>query len=90
MALRRSGEDSSSVGGAAGNLKLCEKELEGFLVVGMCGVLGVVLMPGRRLPAGRGGRANSLELSLAGEGDNVPPTRGEGCVAERWPGELTG
>lgn len=56
-------------------------------MVGICGVLGVVFMPGRRLP-GRCGKANSLELSLAGEGDNVPP-RGEGCVAEWWPGELT-
>jgi hypothetical protein len=32
-ALCRSGEVSCSVGGAAGNLKLCEKELEAFLVV---------------------------------------------------------
>lgn len=58
-----SGEVSSSLGGAAGNLKLLEKELDGLrVVIGICGVLGVVAMPGRRLPD-RDGKANSLELS---------------------------
>lgn len=71
----------SSGGGAAGNLKLCEKEFEGFRVVGRAGVLGVVVMAGRLRPE-RDGKAKS------GGGDE--PERGEGCVAERWPGEATG
>jgi hypothetical protein len=41
---------ASSGGGAAGNLKLWEKELDGFRpVVGRAGVLGVVVTPGRLL-----------------------------------------
>ena len=41
---------ASSGGGAAGNLKFDEKELEGFRpVVGRAGVLGVVVTPGRLL-----------------------------------------
>jgi hypothetical protein len=87
--LCRSGEVSSSVGGAAGNLKVFEKELEVLRVMlGIRGVLGVVAMPERLLP-GRAGKANSLELSWTAGGDESPPARGEGCVAERWPGELT-
>jgi hypothetical protein len=63
IALCLSGEVSSSFRGAAGNLKVCEKELEAFRVMfGTCGVLGAVVMPGRLLP-GRAGNANSLELS---------------------------
>jgi len=78
-----SGEVSSSVGGAAGNLKLCENELDAFRVIlGMFGVLGVVVTPGRRLP-GRAGKANSVELSCTAGGDDMPPASGEGCVAER-------
>ena len=41
---------ASSGGGAAGNLKFWEKELDGFRpVVGRAGVLGVVVTPGRLL-----------------------------------------
>lgn len=61
--LCRSGEVSFSVGGAAGNLKLWEKDLDAFRVMlGIWGVPGAVAMPGRLLP-GRAGNANSLELS---------------------------
>jgi hypothetical protein len=89
VTLCRSGEVSSSLGGAAGNLKLLEKELDGLrVVIGICGVLGVVVMPGRRLPD-RDGKANSLELSWPAGGEESPPARGEGCVADRWPGEFT-
>lgn len=71
---------SNGGGGAAGNLKLCEKELDGFLPVsGGPGVLGVVVTPGRRL----------LERVMRARSAVSPPERGEGCVAERWPGEAT-
>jgi hypothetical protein len=87
--LCRSGEVSSSVGGAAGNINCFEKELDAFRVMlGMCGVLGVDVAP-ERLRPGRAGNANSLELSWTAGGDDRPPARGDGCVAERWPGELT-
>ena len=89
VTLCRSGQVSSSLGGAEGNLKLLEKELDGLRVVsGICGVLGVDVMPGRRLPD-RDGKANSLEFSRAAGGEESPPARGEGCVADRWPGEFT-
>jgi hypothetical protein len=87
-ALCRSGEVLLSDGGAAGNLKVFEKELEAFRVTGSWGVLGVVVTPGRLLP-GRAGNAKSLELSWTAGGDERPMARGEGCVADRWPGELT-
>lgn len=62
-ALCRSGDDSRSVGGPAGNLKVCEKEFEAFRVmVGTSGVLGLVVVPGRLLP-GRIGKAKSVALS---------------------------
>jgi hypothetical protein len=51
-------------------------------------VLGVDVMPDRLRP-GRAGNANSLALSWIAGGDDRPPARGEGWVAERWPGELT-
>jgi hypothetical protein len=87
--LCRSGEVSSSVGGAAGNLNACEKEFDAFRVMlGMIGVLGLVVEPSRLLP-GRIGKANSLAWSWTSAGDDAPPESGEGCVAERWPGELT-
>jgi hypothetical protein len=86
-ALCRSGEVLASDGGAAGNLKVLEKELEAFRVMGSWGVLGVVVVPVRLLP-GRAGNANSLELSWTAGGDERPMARGEGCVADRWPGEL--
>lgn len=73
---------ATSGGGAAGNLKLCEKDLEAFRVVGSAGVLGVVVMPGR-LRAGGTGKAKSWV------GGEAPPDSGEGWVAERWPGEAT-
>jgi len=63
LALCRSGEVSLSVGGAAGNLKVWEKEFEAFRVmVGTIGVLGLVVVPGRLLP-GRIGKANSVAVS---------------------------
>lgn len=55
--LGRSGEGSVG-GGAAGNLKLWEKELDGFLVPPSEGVLGAVDTPGARRPD-RVGRGNS-------------------------------
>lgn len=58
----RSG-DGSFVDGAIGNLKLDEKEPEGFLpVAGSAGVLGVVTMPGLRRGA-RAGNAYSFDGS---------------------------
>lgn len=87
--LGRSGEVSSSVGGAAGNLKLLENELDALRVVmlGMFGVLGVVVIPGRLRP-GRAGMANSPELSWTAAGDDIPPANGDGWVADRCPGEF--
>lgn len=66
MALLKAGgstDGSRGGGGAAGNLKLCEKDPEGCLfTVGRAGVLGAVAMPGLRR-AGRTGRGNSVEDS---------------------------
>lgn len=85
----RSGEGSLGAG-AIGNLKLDEKEPEGFRpVVGRAGVLGVVVMPGLLL-GGRAGKAKSLGGSCMVGGKEAPPASGEGWVAERWPGEETG
>jgi hypothetical protein len=87
--LCRSGEFSLSEGGAAGNLKVLENEFEALRVtIGIFGVLGVVVTPGLLLPS-RAGNANSLELSCAAAGEESPPARGEGWVADRWPGEFT-
>ena len=84
----RSGE-GSAVGGAIGNLKLDENDPDGFRpVVGRPGVLGVVVMPGLRL-GGRAGNANSVEGSCIVGGNDAPPASGEGCVAERKPGDDT-
>jgi len=81
------GCDVSSSGGAAGNLKLCEKEFEGFRpVADRAGVLGVVVTPGR-LPFRRARKAKSVDSWLLGE--EASPESGEGCVADRWPGEAT-
>jgi len=81
------GCDDSSGGGAAGNLKFLEKEFEGFLpVVGRDGVLGVVVKPGL-LRSERAGKAKSLVSRTNGE--DASPESGEGCVADRWPGEAT-
>ncbi len=76
-------------GGAIGNLKLEENEPEGFRpVVGRAGVLGAVMTPGLRLD-GRAAKAKSLEGSWMVGGNEAPPASGEGCVAERKPGEET-
>lgn len=58
-------------------------------MVGSAGVLGAVDTPGRLL-AGRAGNANSFGDSRPIGGEDAPPESGEGCVAERWPGEVTG
>lgn len=84
----RSGEGSLT-GGPMGNLKLDENDPEGFRpVVGRAGVLGAVVMPGLRL-GGRAGNAKSCAGSWMVGGKDAPPARGEGCVAERWPGDGT-
>lgn len=58
----RSG-DGSFDGGAIGNLKLDEKDPEGFRpVVGSTGVLGAVMAPGLLL-GGRAGNVNSFDGS---------------------------
>ena len=73
----RSGE-GSLVGGAIGNLKLDEKDPDGFRpVVGRAGVLGVVGTPGLLLD-GRAGNANSLDGSCMVCGKDAPPASGEG------------
>jgi hypothetical protein len=85
----RSGE-GSFVGGAIGNLKLDENDPDGFRpVVGRAGVLGAVVMPGL-LFGGRAGNVNSFDGSCMVGGKDAPPASGEGCVAERKPGEDTG
>jgi hypothetical protein len=83
----RSGE-GSLVGGAMGNLKLDENEPDGFRpVVGRTGVLGEVVVSGLLL-GGRAGNVNSFPGSCIVGGKEAPPS-GEGCVAERNPGEGT-
>lgn len=85
----RSGE-GSLVGGAMGNLKLDENEPEGFRpVVGRIGVLGEVVVPGLFLD-GRAGKVKSFGGSWTVGGKEAPPARGEGCVAERKPGDGAG
>lgn len=82
-------EASSGGGGAAGNLKLEEKEPDGFRVVtGRAGVLGAVVTPGLRRGE-REGNGESLEGSRITGGETSPLESGEGWVAERWPGEVT-
>lgn len=84
----RSG-DGSFGGGAIGNLKLDEKEPDGFRpVVGSTGVLGAVVAPGLLL-GGRAGNVNSFDGSCMVGGNDAPPASGEGWVAERKPGEAT-
>lgn len=84
----RSGE-GSFVGGAIGNLKLEEKDPDGFRpVVGRAGVLGVVVMPGLLL-GGRAGNVKSSDGSCMVGGKDAPPASGDGCVADRKPGEAT-
>lgn len=84
----RSGEGSWE-GGAMGNLKLDEKDPDGFRpVVRRAGVLGVVVMPGLLL-GGRAGNANSFDGSWMVGGNEAPPASGEGWVAERKPGDET-
>lgn len=76
-------------GGPIGNLKFDEKDPEGLRpVVGRTGVLGAVMTPGLLL-GGRAGNANSFAGSCIVGGNEAPPARGEGCVAERNPGEDT-
>ena len=65
--------------GAAGNLNPCEKEFEGFRVIGIVGVLGAVDTPVRR--CGCREKGGSLEGSCM-IGGYEPPISGE-CVAER-------
>ena len=80
--------EGSLVGGAIGNLKLEENEPDGFRpVVGRTGVLGEVVVPGLLLGE-RAGNVNSLPGSCIVGGKEAPPS-GEGCVAERNPGEDT-
>lgn len=90
LLLRGSTRGSSGGGadrGVVGNLKLCENELEGFRVVGGMGVTGVVVMSGR-LRGERGGKTKSVGAGCDNWGEAADS--GEGCVAERWPGEATG
>jgi hypothetical protein len=77
-------------GGAIGNLKLDEKDPEGFRpAVGSTGVLGAVVAPGLLL-GGRAGNVNSFDGSWMVGGKEAPPASGEGWVADRKPGEATG
>lgn len=84
----RSG-DGSFGGGAIGNLKLDEKDPEGFRpVVGSIVVLGAVVAPGFLL-GGRAGNVNSFDGSRMVGGKDAPPASGDGWVADRKPGEAT-
>ena len=82
-------DEGSFVGGPIGNLKLDENDADGFRpVVRRAGVLGAVVMPGLLL-SGRAGNVNSFDGSCMVGGKDDPPARGEGCVAERKPGDDT-
>lgn len=75
-------------GGAAGNLKDCEKEPEALRdLLGSAGVFGAVETPGVLLPW-RIGSGNWLDGSCIVGGKEAPPNWGE-WVAERWPGDST-
>lgn len=74
LSTRRS-RDGLSGGGAAGNLKLCEKEPDGFLVpLRKAGVFGVVAAL-EVLRADREGRDSWNGSCMVG--GEPPPTRGE-------------
>ena len=74
LSARRSG-DGLSGGGAAGNLKFCEKEPDGFLVpLRKAGVFGVVAAL-EVLRADREGRDSWKGSCMVG--GEPPPTRGE-------------
>lgn len=89
LMLARLSGDGFFGGGAGGNLKLCEKEPDAFLVaLDSAGVFGAVDTPGV-LRAGRAGSGNSFNGSCIAGGDDAPIERGEWCVAERRPGDVT-